>query len=198
MATLREEIAALGRVLENPDQTPGSLRAAAEAVATALVEQLPTGRHSLVTTANVPIRLADRLDAHVTSRQSFAPNARWYRVNYGICELTWWVKADSGRRQLCPVPVATLLREAYGHHGRAAVLVDVRRSWSDGTVEHAPAGTQLYHARALRRTPPPRSLSWCHLASDTEIQAFAVEAPFVEEAFTAHLAYLSARRSQAT
>jgi hypothetical protein len=198
MANLRDAIAALGRALESPDQTPGALRAAAEAAATALVEHLPTGLHSLVTTADMPIRLADRLDADVTSRHSFAPNAHWYRVNYAICELTWWVQADSGRRQLCPTPVATLLREAYGHHGRAAVLVDVRRSWSDGTVEHAPAGTQLYHARALRRTPQLRELSWCHLASDTEIQAFAVEAPFVEEAFTAHLAYLSARRSQAT
>jgi hypothetical protein len=198
MATLRDQIAALGRAVEHPDQTPGSLRAAAETVATALVEQLPTGRHSLVTTADVPIRLADRLDVSVTSRHSFAPDAHWYRVNYAICQLTWWVKADSGRRQLCPVPVATLLREAYGHHGRAAVLVDVRRSWSDGTVEHAPAGAELYHARALHRPPQLRSLSRCHLASDTEIQAFAVEAPFVEEAFTAHLAYLRARRSQAT
>jgi hypothetical protein len=197
MANLRDEIAALGRALENPDQTPGSLRPAAEAVATALVEQLPTGLHSLVTTANVPIQLADRLDADVTSRQSFAPSAHWYRVNYGICKLTWWVKADNTRRQLCPTPVATLVRETYGHHGHAAVLMDVRRSWSDGKVEHAPAGTQLYHARALSRTPQLRKLSQCHLASDTEIQAFALEAPFVEEAFTAHLAYLRARRSQA-
>jgi hypothetical protein len=198
MATLRDAIAALGRALDNPDQTPGALRAAAEAAATALVEQLPTGRHSLVTTADVPMRLADRLDAAVTSRHSFAPDARWYRVNYGICELTWWVKAHRGRRQLCPMPVATLLREAYGHHGRAAVLVDVRRNWSDGTVEHAPAGAALYHARALHRPPQLRSLSRCHLASDTEIQAFAVEAPFVEEAFTAQVAYLRARRRQAT
>jgi hypothetical protein len=198
MATLTDEIAALGRALDNPDQTPGSLRAAAEAAAAALVEQLPNGLDPLVAVANVPIRLADRLDADVTSRHSFAPNARWYRVNYGICELTWWVQADRGRRQLCPMPVATLVREAYGHHGHAAVLLDVRRSWSDGKVEHAPAGAELYHARALRRMPQLRELSRCHLASDTEIQAFAVEAPFVEEAFTAHLAYLSARRSRAT
>jgi hypothetical protein len=198
MATLRDAIAALRRALDNPDQTPGSLRAAAEAAATALVEQLPTDLPPLVTTANVPIQLADRLDVHVTSRHSFAPNAHWYRVNYGICKLTWWVQADSGSRQLCPMPVATLVREAYGHHGHAAVLVDVRRSWSDGTVEHAPAGTALYHAGALRRPPQLRKLSRCHLASDTEIQAFAVEAPFVEEAFTAQVAYRSTRRSQAT
>src|SRR6266540_4063496 len=73
MATLRDEIAAWGRALENPGQTPGSLRAAAEAVATALVEQLPTGRHPLVTTANVPIRLADRLDADVTQPTQLRP-----------------------------------------------------------------------------------------------------------------------------
>jgi hypothetical protein len=157
---------------------------------TALVEQLPTDVGPLVTTANVPIRLADQLDARVTSRRSFGPRAGWYRVNYAICEITWWVARPGRRRLLCPEPVATLVREPYGHNARTAVLVDVRRSWSDGKVEHAPAGAELFHARALGRTPKLRGLSRYQLASDEEIRAFAVEAPFVEEAFTAETAHL--------
>jgi len=71
-------------------------------------------------------------------------------------------------------------------------LVDVRRSWSDGKIEHAPAGAELFHARALGRTSRLRGPSRYHLASDEELRAFAVEAPFVEEAFTAEVAYLAA------
>jgi hypothetical protein len=190
MADLGGEIAALGHALGNLDQARGSLRADAEAVATSLVEQWPADLDPLVTTADVPIGLADQLDARVTSRHSFAPRARWYRVNYAICEITWWVARPGGRRRLCPDPVATLVREPYGHNVHTAVLVDVRRSWSDGTAEHAPAGAELFHARALDRTPRLRGLSRYHLASDEEIRAFAVEAPFVEEAFTAEVAYL--------
>jgi len=155
------------------------------------VEQLPADLGPLVTTANVPIRLADQLDERVTSRRHFSPSARWYRVNYAICETTWWVARPGGRRLLCPEPVATLVRGPYGHNSHAAVLVDVRRSWSDCKVEHAPAGAELFHARALGRTSRLRGLSRYRLASDEEIRAFAVEAPFVEEAFTAGVAYLA-------
>jgi hypothetical protein len=151
----------------------------------------------LVTTADVPIGLADQLDAGVTSRHSFAPRARWYRVNYAICEITWWVARPGGRRRLCPEPVATLVREPYGHNGHAAVLVDVRRSWWDGTVECAPAGTDLFHVRALGRTSRLRGRSRYHLASDEEIRAFAIEAPFVREAFDAQVAYLRLATPQA-
>ncbi|SRR6266498_441728 len=149
MADLAGEIVALGRALGHLDEARDSLRAEAEAVATALVEQLPTDVGPFITTADVPLRLADQLDARVTSRRSFDPRARWYRVNYAICEITWWVVRPGGRRQLCPEPVATLVREPYGQNAPAAVLVDVRRSWSDGKVEHAPAGTELIHARRL-------------------------------------------------
>jgi hypothetical protein len=190
MADLGGEMAALGRALENLDQARGSLRADAEAVATSLVGQLPVDLDPLVTTAEVPIRLADQLDAGVTSRHSFAPTARWYRVNYAICKITWWVAPPGGRRRLCPEPVATLVREPYGHNGRAAVLVDVRLSWSDGKVEHAPSGAELFHVRELGRTSRLRGRSRYHLASEEEIRAFAVEAPFVQEAFTAQVAYL--------
>jgi hypothetical protein len=190
MADLGGEIAALGRALGNLDQARGSLRAEAEAVATSLVEQWPTDLGPLVTTADVPIRLADQLDSRVTSRHSFAPRARWYRVNYAICEITWWVARPGGRRRLCPDPVEALVREPYGHNAHAAVLVDIRGSWSDGKIEHAPAGAELFHTRALGRTPELRGLSRYHLASDEEIRAFAVEAPFVEEAVNAELAYL--------
>jgi hypothetical protein len=190
MKDLGGEIAALGRALGNLDQARGSLRADAEAVATALVEQLPDDLDPLVTTANVPIQLADQLDAGVTSRHSFAPRARWYRVNYAICEITWWVARPGGRRQLCPEPVTTLVREPYGHNAHTAVLVDVRRTWSNGEIGHPPAGAELFHARALGRTSRLRGPSRYHLASDEEIRAFAVEAPFVEEAFTAEVAYL--------
>ncbi len=114
MADLGDEIAALGYALGNLDQARGSLRADAEAVAASLVEQLPTDLDPLVTMANVPIRLADQLDARVTSRHSFASKARWYWVNYAICEIIWWIARPSGRRQLCPEPVATLVREPYG------------------------------------------------------------------------------------
>jgi hypothetical protein len=86
--------------------------------------------------------------------------------------------------------VTTLVREPYGHNAHAAVLVDVRRSWSDGKVEHAPAGAELFYAQSLRRTPWLGGLSRYHLASDEEIRAFAVEAPFVEDAITAEVAYL--------
>lgn len=190
MADLGGEIAALGRALGNLDQARGSLRADAEAVATALVEQLPADLDPLVTTADVPIRLADQLDARVTSRHSFAPRARWYRVNYAICEITWWVARPGGRRRLCPEPVMTVVREPYGQDAHTAVLAGVRRSWSDGKVEHAPAGAELFHARALGRTRRLRGPSRYHLASDEEIRAFAVEASFVEEAFNAEVAYL--------
>jgi hypothetical protein len=192
MVGLGDEIAALAHALGNLDQTRGSLRADAEAVATGLVEQLPTNLDPLVTTANVPIRLADQLDARVTSRHSFTSRAHWYRVSYAICQITWWVTRPGGRRRLCPEPVATLVREPYGHTAHTAVLVDVRRSWSDGKIEHAPAGSELFHARVLDRRSRFRGLSRYHLASDEEIRAFAVEAPFVEEAFTAQVACLAA------
>jgi hypothetical protein len=190
MADLAGEIAALGHALGNLDRPRDSLRAEAEAVATSLVEQWPSDLGPLVTTANVPIRLAEQLDARVTSRHSFGPRARWYRVNYAICEITWWVAQPGGRRRLCPDPVETLVRESYEHDTHTAVLVDIRGSWSDGKIEHAPAGEELFHTRALDRTPKLRGLSQFHLASDEEIRAFAVEAPFVEEALTAELAYL--------
>jgi hypothetical protein len=114
MADLGGEIAALGHALGNLDQARGSLRADAEAVATSLVEQWPADLDPLVTTADVPIGLADQLDARVTSRHSFAPRARWYRVNYAICEVTWWVARSDGRRRLCPEPVATLVASRTG------------------------------------------------------------------------------------
>jgi hypothetical protein len=190
MADLVAEIAALGRTLGNPDEARDSLRADAEAVAKSLVEQWPDHTDPLVMTANVPIRSADQLDARVTSRHSFSPRARWYRVNYALCEITWWVARPGGRRRLCPEPVTTLVREPYGHNPHSAVLVDVRRSWSDGNVEHAPAGADLFHARALHRTTGLHGLNRYHLASDEEIRAFAIEAPFVQEAITAELAYL--------
>jgi hypothetical protein len=192
MSDLGGETIALGRALGHLDQARDSLRADAEAVANALVEQLPTDVGPLVTTADVPMRLADQLEARVTSRRSFASRSRWYRVNYAICEITWWVAKPGGRRRLCPEPVATLVREPYGHNAYAAVLVDVRQSWSDGKIEHAPAGTELFHARALGRTSRLRGLSRYRLASDEEIRAFAVEAPFVEEALSAEVAYLAA------
>jgi hypothetical protein len=91
---------------------------------------------------------------------------------------------------LCPEPVTTLVREPYGHNAHTAVLVDVRRTWSNGKIEHPPAGAELFHARALGRISRLRGPSRYHLASDEEIRAFAVEAPFVEEAFTAEVAYL--------
>jgi hypothetical protein len=65
-------------------------------------------------------------------------------------------------------------------------------------VEHAPAGAELFHTRALGRTPELRGLSRYHLASDEEIRAFAIEAPFVEEAVTAELAYLRLPMSEPT
>jgi hypothetical protein len=68
--------------------------------------------------------------------------------------------------------------------------VDVRQSWSDGKVEHAPAGAELFHTGASRRTSRRRELRRYRLASDEEIRAFAVEAPFVEQEITAEVAYL--------
>jgi hypothetical protein len=192
MSELGSEVAELSRALGDLDQARGSLQAAAETVATNLVEQLPADLGPLVTTANMPIRLADQLDDRVTSRHSFAPRARWYRVNYAICEITWWVAVPGGRRLLCPEPVATLVREPYGHHGRAAVLVDVRWRWSDGNVELAPAGAELFHAGVLGWTPRCDGRTWYDLASDEEIRAFAVEARFVGDAFTAEVAHLAA------
>ena len=73
MADLGGEIAALGHALGNLDQARGSVRADAEAVATSLVEQWPADLDPLVTTADVPIGLADQLDARVTSRAQLCP-----------------------------------------------------------------------------------------------------------------------------
>jgi hypothetical protein len=141
------------------------------------------------------MRLADLLDDRVTSRHSFGPRANYYRVNYDICEVTWWVARPGGRRRLCPEPVPALVRQPYVSHGDAAVLGDVRRSWSDGRVEHTPAGAELFHVRASQRSAKLRRMGRYHLATEEELQAFAVEAQYVLDGFAARttLARLTGR-----
>ena len=87
-----------------------------------------------------------------------------------------------------------LVRQPYGSRGDAAVLADVRRSWSDGRIEHAPAAADLFSVRASKRSTRLRRLGRYHLATEEECRAFAVEAPYVLEGFAARttLAHLTA------